>query len=74
MYAIAKMLINLIVVLFFVGMAGSAVVVLIAFVDDCRELFGSDDDSSELEKPIPFPAAKSAPHSYPSQGKTLRHS
>ena len=74
MYAIAKMLIDLIVVSFFVGMAGSAVVVVIAFVDDFRELFGSDDDPSELEKPVPFPATKSAAHSYPSQGKSLRHS
>lgn len=29
-------------VLFFVGMAGSAVVVLISFVEDLHELFGED--------------------------------
>jgi hypothetical protein len=74
MYAIAKMLIDLIVVSFFVGMAGSAVVVVIAFVDDFRELFGSDDDSLELEKPAPLPSARSAAHSYPSQANSFRHS
>jgi hypothetical protein len=74
MHAIAKMLIDLSVVSFFVGMAGSAVVVVIAFVDDFRELFGSDDDSSELERPSPSPGIKSATHSYPSRKESLWHS
>ncbi len=29
-------------IMFFVGMAGSAVVVIISFVEDWRELFGKD--------------------------------
>ena len=29
-------------VMFFVGMAGSAIVVLISFVEDARELFGEE--------------------------------
>jgi hypothetical protein len=29
-------------VMFFVGMAGSAIVVLISFVEDAKELFGED--------------------------------
>ena len=30
-------------VMFFLGLAGSAVVVLISFVEDGKELFGSDE-------------------------------
>jgi hypothetical protein len=48
MYAIGKVLIDVIVVLFFVGMAGSAVVVFISFIEDFRELFG-DDETPEME-------------------------
>jgi hypothetical protein len=29
-------------VMFFIGMAGSAIVVVISFVEDLRELFGED--------------------------------
>jgi hypothetical protein len=57
MYAIGKFLIDAIVVMFFVGLAGSAVVVAIAFVDDFRELFGPDDPTPE---PV-HPPAKTAP-------------
>jgi hypothetical protein len=31
--------------LFFLGLVGSAVVVLISFIEDGRELFGKDDDA-----------------------------
>ena len=31
-------------VMFFVGMAGSAIVVVISFVEDGKELFGKDED------------------------------
>jgi hypothetical protein len=48
MYAIGKVLIDVIVVLFFVGMAGSAVVIFISFIEDFRELFG-DDETPEME-------------------------
>jgi hypothetical protein len=47
MYAIGKFLIDVVVVMFFVGMAGSAVVVAITFVDDFRELFGPDEPTPE---------------------------
>jgi hypothetical protein len=30
-------------VMFFVGLAGSTIVVLISFVEDARELFGEDE-------------------------------
>lgn len=33
---------RLLEVMFFVGLAGSAVVVLISFIEDGRELFGKD--------------------------------
>jgi hypothetical protein len=36
------LLMRVLEVLFFVGMAGSAVVVAISFVEDARELFGED--------------------------------
>jgi len=29
-------------VMFFVGLAGSSIVVLLSFIDDARELFGKD--------------------------------
>lgn len=48
MYAIGKILIDVIVTLFFVGMAGSAVVIFISFIEDFRELFG-DDETPEME-------------------------
>jgi hypothetical protein len=35
---------RLLEVLFFVGLAGSAVVVLISFVEDGKELFGDDKE------------------------------
>jgi hypothetical protein len=53
MYAIGKVFIDVIVVLFFVGMAGSAVVVAISFVDDFRELFGPDDADAEERRHAP---------------------
>jgi hypothetical protein len=34
---------RLLEVMFFVGLAGSAVVVLISFVEDGRDLFGKDE-------------------------------
>ena len=39
---LAVFLMRLLEVLFFVGLAGSAVVVLISFFDDFKELFGED--------------------------------
>jgi hypothetical protein len=40
--ALAIIFVRLLEVLFFVGMAGSAVVILISFVEDFKELFGED--------------------------------
>jgi len=60
MHAMGKALIDVIVVLFFVGMAGSAVVILISFVEDFRELFG-DDESIPDPAPPPMRGTASAP-------------
>lgn len=57
MYALGKVLIDVIVVLFFVGMAGSAVVVIISFFEDFKELFGDDD---AVPEPAPHAPAKTA--------------
>ncbi len=57
MHAIGKVLIDVIVVLFFVGMAGSAVVVIISFFEDFKELFGDDD---AVPEPAPHAPPKTA--------------
>jgi hypothetical protein len=48
MHFVGTMFVDLMVTLFFIGMAGSAVVVLVSFVEDFRELFGSDESAPEL--------------------------
>jgi len=40
---IAVFAMRLLEVMFFVGLAGSSVVVLISFIEDGRELFGEDE-------------------------------
>jgi hypothetical protein len=40
---VALFAMRLLEVMFFVGLAGSAIVVLISFVEDGRELFGKDE-------------------------------
>ena len=40
--AIGLMAMHVLEVMFFVGMAGSAIVVVISFVEDIQELFGED--------------------------------
>jgi hypothetical protein len=47
MHALGVFTINAIIALFFIGLAGSAVVVLISFVEDFHELFNSDDSVTE---------------------------
>lgn len=64
MQAIGTILIDVIVVLFFVGMAGSAVVILISFVEDFRELFGDDDAVPEPVAPPMKTAAGASDYSY----------
>ena len=68
MYAIGKVLIDVIVVLFFVGMAGSAVVIFISFIEDSKELFG-DDETPEIDPKRSDPAASVAAdlHSFASK-------
>ena len=39
--------------MFFAGLAGSAIVVLISFIEDSRELFGSDKDGQHLASERP---------------------
>lgn len=72
MYAIGKFLIDAIVVLFFVGIAGSAVVIVISFVEDFRELFGPDESSPQHEEPPSTAHMKSAAYSYSSKKESLR--
>jgi hypothetical protein len=40
--ALATLVIRVMELLFFVGLVGSAVVVVISFIEDGRELFGKD--------------------------------
>jgi hypothetical protein len=42
--ALGNFIIRIMELLFFVGLVGSAVVVLISFIEDGKELFGKDDD------------------------------
>ena len=73
MYAIGKFLIDLIVVLFFVGMAGSVVVIVISFVEDFRELFGSDEGPVFHDEPTPAPQLNSQAFNYSAKRESLRH-
>jgi hypothetical protein len=41
---VALFLMKVLEVMFFVGLAGSSVVVLISFIEDGKELFGKDED------------------------------
>jgi hypothetical protein len=40
---LAKIAINILDTMFFVGLVGSAVVVIISFIEDGKELFGKDE-------------------------------
>lgn len=40
---LARLAMQLLVLMFFVGLAGSTVVILISFVEDGKELFGKDE-------------------------------
>jgi len=72
MYAIGKFLIDAIVVMFFVGIAGSVVVIIISFIEDFRELFGSDDGPAQHEDATPTANLKPAAYSYSSKKESLR--
>ena len=43
MDAVVRVVAKILVPLFFFGMAGSAVVVVISFVEDLKELFGEEE-------------------------------
>ncbi len=51
---LAKLAMLLLEVMFFVGLAGSSVVVLISFVEDGKELFGKDEPPHPRSCPANF--------------------
>jgi hypothetical protein len=54
MHLLGRIFTDVMVTMFFIGLAGSAIVILISFIEDFRELFGSDE-------PAPEPAATANP-------------
>jgi hypothetical protein len=48
---LAILAMRLLEIMFFVGLAGSAVVVIISFVEDGKELFGKDEPDQPHEQP-----------------------
>ena len=61
MHSFGVVFVDVIVGLFFVGLAGSSIVILISFVEDFRELFGPDDAEPEPTRP-PHSAPTMASH------------
>ena len=56
MHVLGTFVIRVITALFFIGLAGSAIVIAISFVEDFHELFGSNEPSSgpvETQNPTP---------------------
>lgn len=53
MFAFSLLFLRVITVLFFVGMAGSAIVVLISFFEDFKELIAPDEVVEKNPKPPP---------------------
>jgi lipopolysaccharide export LptBFGC system permease protein LptF len=51
MLSLEMYVIRVITVLFFIGLAGSAIVVLISFVEDFRELFAPDEPMDATHGP-----------------------
>lgn len=45
MHALGRVFVDVAIGMFFLGLAGSAIVILIAFVEDFQELFGEDEGS-----------------------------
>lgn len=45
-HVLGALLIRVITALFFIGMAGSTIVIVISFIEDFRELFGPDEPGS----------------------------
>jgi len=61
MHLLGRIFVDLIIATFFVGLAGSAVVILISFVEDFRELVGSDEPSHEAAPPQQAAALPAGP-------------
>jgi hypothetical protein len=64
MHAFAVFLIRAVTILFFIGMAGSAVVIVISFVEDWGELFGPDEPTTEAKPNLSREETSTAVHSY----------
>ena len=60
MHALGTLFIHLLSTIFFIGLAGSAVVIAISFVEDFHELFGPDDPTPE-HAPSPRVSTNQAP-------------
>jgi hypothetical protein len=58
MHFLGTLFIHVITWLFFIGLAGSAIVIAISFVEDFHELFGPDDPHPE---PAPTPPLSANP-------------
>ena len=64
MHAFAVFLIRAVTILFFIGLAGSAVVIVISFVEDWGELFGPDEPTTETKPNRLHEDTSVAVHSY----------
>jgi len=60
MIHVGTFLVHLVTALFLIGLVGSAVVVIISFVEDFRELF-SDDEVAPIPPPPPKEEQKIQP-------------
>lgn len=71
MHAIGTVFIDVLVTMFLVGLAGSAVVVVISFVEDFKELFGDDEAVQEPHVPPRSEPARSVNYSYTATKESL---
>jgi hypothetical protein len=55
MIHVGTFLVHLVTALFLIGLVGSAVVVIISFVEDFRELFSDDEVTPTAPPPPPHP-------------------
>jgi hypothetical protein len=60
MHLLGTICVYLVTTLFFIGLAGSAVVVVITFIQEIREFNAPEDAADELRKSPPPPAAEPA--------------
>lgn len=70
MNAFAVFLIRAVTILFFIGMAGSAVVVAISFVEDWGELFGPDEPATGTKPNRPLEDTSVAVQNYVPSAQT----